>query len=425
MNIYFSGIGGVGIGPLAEIATDAGYQVQGSDREETTITRQLQDRGVSVHIGQDGHFLRQCHEKQPIDWFVYTSALPADHPELQLAQELGIRTAKRGELLKHIIAEKNLKLIAVAGSHGKTTTSGMLIWLFQQLHIPVSYSVGTTFSFGPSGRYMPQSEYFVYECDEYDRNFLQYYPDVSLITSIEHDHPDTYPTELDYIEAFRQFIGQSKQVIMWQADNTLLDATGADGWILDYNEVMQDITLPGNHNRRNATLVAKTAEYLQIGSRPDVVQAINSFPGTDRRFERLANNLYTDYAHHPSEIAATLQLARELNDHVVVVYQPHQNARQHAVMQQYTDSFDLAEKIYWVPTFLTRENDPSLHVFQPQDFIARLDNKQNAEPAELSDSLWQTIQTALQEDKLVLCMGAGTIDDWVRSKAASLSQSES
>lgn len=424
MNVYFSGIGGVGIGPLAEIAVDAGYHVQGSDLLETPITRQLRKRNVSVSIGQDGSFLRECHEHQPVDWFVYTSALPADHPELRLAQELGIKTAKRDELLKHIIADKNLKLIAVTGSHGKTTTTGMLIWLFKQLNIPASYSVGATLSFGPSGKYTPGSEYFIYECDEYDRNFLQYYPDVSLITSIEHDHPDTYPTELDYIEAFRQFIAQSKHVIMWQADNTLLDTDAGAGWILKPNDIPQDITLHGNHNRRNATLVAKAIEYLQITDSKNVIEAINSFPGTDRRFERLAENLYTDYAHHPSEIASTLQLARELNDHVVVVYQPHQNARQHSIMQQYADSFELAEKLYWVPTFLTRESDSSLRVFQPQDFIEHLDNKQIAESAELDDELWQKLEAARSAGKLVLCMGAGTIDSWIRQKAAALSQSE-
>jgi len=423
MNVYFSGIGGVGIGPLAEVAADAGYRVQGSDREETAIVRQLENRGITVHIGQDGSFLRQCHEKRPIDWFVYTSALPADHPELLAAQELGIKIAKRGELLKHIIAEKNLKFIAIAGSHGKTTTTGMLIWLFQQLQIPVSYSVGATLSFGASGRYAANSEYFVYECDEYDRNFLQYFPDVSLITSIEHDHPDTYPTEMDYIEAFRQFIGQSKHTIMWQADNTMIDANASDGWILSHQDLLQSITLPGNHNRRNATLVAKAAEYLQLADQSQVVNAINSFPGTDRRFERLAENLYTDYAHHPSEIAASLQLARELNEHVVAVYQPHQNTRQHKIIDQYTDSFDLAEEIYWLPTYLSRE-DSSLAVLEPQDFFEHVNNKA-VHPAEMNDELWQNIQEARKAGKLVLCMGAGTIDDWVRQEAASLSQSES
>ena len=144
MNIYFSGIGGVGIGPLAEIAADAGYAITGSDREESPMTRALQQRGVTISLNQDGTFLQQQHESSPIDWFVHTSALPHDHPELSLARSLGLRTAKRDELLAHIINEKKLKLIAIAGTHGKTTTTGMIVWLAKYFGIPVSYSVGTT-----------------------------------------------------------------------------------------------------------------------------------------------------------------------------------------------------------------------------------------------------------------------------------------
>lgn len=157
MNIYFSGIGGVGIGPLAEIACDAGYDVTGSDLNESLITKELRDRGIVINNLQDGVFLKTQHSEKPIDWFVYTSALPDNHPELLQARELGIKTAKRDELLAYIISDKKLKLIAIAGTHGKTTTTGMMVWTLQQLNIPVSYSIGTTISFGPSGKFDPNS----------------------------------------------------------------------------------------------------------------------------------------------------------------------------------------------------------------------------------------------------------------------------
>lgn len=195
MNIYFSGLGGVGIGPLTEIARDAGETVMGSDLHESLLTEELRTQGVKVNIGQDGSFLKACHDESPLDWFVYTAALPADHAELMLAKELGIRTAKRDEFLAEFIKAHNLKLIAISGTHGKTTTTGMTVWTLKQLGIPVSYSVGTTISFGPSGAYDPQSEYFVYECDEYDRNFLHFFPYVSLLPSVDYDHPDTYPAQ--------------------------------------------------------------------------------------------------------------------------------------------------------------------------------------------------------------------------------------
>ncbi|MDB5160515.1 MAG: murC [Candidatus Saccharibacteria bacterium] len=414
MNIYFSGLGGVGIGPLVEIARDAGHTIMGSDLSESLITEELRDQGVMVNIGQDGSFLRESHGATPIDWFVYTSALPDDHAELVLANELGIRVSKRDEFLAYIIQEKDLKLIAIAGTHGKTTTTGMMIWTMKQLGIPISYSVGTTISFGPSGQFDPKSEYFIYECDEYDRNFLNFHPYLSLITSIDYDHPDTYPTENQYTTAFKEFITQSEHTIMWRTDADYIENTDEKAWILD--EVLT-LPLAGAHNRRNATLVSKAIEYLAVAKDDDVVTALGTFPGTDRRFERIGDNLYSDYGHHPKEIAATLQLARELSDHVVLVYQPHQNRRQTRIQKDYLDQFELADEIYWLPTYLSRE-DPDEPILTPEELTQNITNKASIHVAEFDDTLWNDIQKARSEGKLVLCMGAGTIDSWVRERNA-------
>lgn len=414
MNIFFSGIGGVGIGPLAEIALDAEYGVQGSDLKNSQLTDTLAERGVPISFTQDGAFLEACHELKPLDWYVHTAALPSDHPELRTAKKLGIKTAKRDELLAQIIKEKNLKLIAVSGTHGKTTATGMMVWTMKQLGIPVSYSVGTTLSFGPSGAFDPASEYFVYECDEFDRNFLHFSPFLTLLTSIDYDHPDIYPTKADYTTAFKQFINQSGATIMWGHDNTDVQATAENGWILGDNEVM-NIALPGGHNRRNATLVAKAAEYLKLGQAEKVKTALDLFPGTDRRFERLADNLYSDYGHHPAEITATLQLARELSEHVVLVYQPHQNVRQHEIRAQYTDCFKDAELVYWLPTYLSRE-DPSLPILSPEELVKNVANKSAIHFADLNSELWDHIQQARAQGKLVLAMGAGSIDTWIRQQ---------
>ncbi len=416
MNIYFSGIGGVGIGPLAEIAQDAGYSVQGSDVADSLVTDRLRKRGIAISLTQDGTFLQACHNAQPIEWLIYTAALPPDHPELVRARQLGIRTAKRDELLARIIDEKNLKLIAVAGTHGKTTTVGMLVWLFQQLGVPASYSVGTTLSFGPSGKFDPGSEYFIYECDEFDRNFLHFSPYLSLITSVDYDHPDTYPTENDYATAFQQFASQSKQLILWQADNANIRVAADKAWILGDSEVLP-LHLPGAHYRRNGTLAVKAIEYLQLASNDPTVAILNRFPGTDRRFERLADNLYTDYGHHPTEIAAMLELASELSDHVVLVYQPHQNVRQHEIRDQYRDCFQGAKAVYWLPTYLSRE-DPTLPILTPTQLSENVVNKDVIRIAELDEQLWSNIQAARNAGKLVLAMGAGNIDGWIRAKLA-------
>lgn len=408
MNIYFSGIGGVGIGPLAEIAHDAGYDVVGSDREDSLMMNALQKRGITITTVQDGAFLREQHEKSPIDWFVYTSALPDNHPELVQARELGIRTAKRDELLAHIIKEKNLKLIAVAGTHGKTTTTGMVVWLAKYFGVPVSYSIGTTLSWGPSGRYIPGSEYFVYECDEFDRNFLHFHPYVSLVTSVEHDHPDTYPTAEDYDRAFRQFALQSESLFSWRE---LAHVFGETDTITYLDEVSPYVRLHGEHNRRNASLVLAALEQFGLPAKY-AADGINKFPGTNRRFEKLADNLYSDYGHTPTEIAATLQMARELSDHVILVYQPHQNVRQHEVKDHYTDAvFANAETVYWLPTYLSREN-LDLAILSPDDLSKHVSN---VIVTDLDDTLWQTINKARAQGKMVLCMGAGTIDGWIRA----------
>lgn len=411
MNIYFSGIGGVGLGPLAEIAFDAGYTVLGSDPNPSLMTHQMEKRGIIISQDQSGSFLSESQDARPIDWFVHTSALPADHPELLAAQRLGLKISKRDELLDHIINEKGLKLIAVAGTHGKTTTTSLFVWAFKQLGMPISYSVGTTMPFGPSGHYDPASTYFVYECDEYDRNFLQFHPYLAIIPSLSYDHPDTYPSENEYINAFKTFVSQSKGSIFWRDTRDKLGDI-PEAWVLGDND-KADIRLPGEHIRRNANLVVKAFERLGIPG--DVTSTINNFPGVDRRFEKLSDNLYTDYAVHPKEIAATIAMARELNENVTVIYQPHQNVRQHTVKDMYTDCFIGAKQIYWLPTYLTRE-DPSLATLTPQVLTSNLTNRDIAHFAEMDDELWGDIEKARSQGSLVLIMGAGTIDGWVREK---------
>jgi UDP-N-acetylmuramate--alanine ligase len=412
MRIYFSGIGGVGIGPLARIAHDAGYHVLGSDAIRSRMADEIESLNIPISYDQSGNFLQSSHEQSAIDWFVYTAALSDDHPELIKAQELGIKVSKRDELLARIINEKNLKLIAVAGTHGKTTTTGMLIWTLMQLGLPISYSIGTTLSWGPSGHYDPKSDYFIYECDEFDRNFLHFTPHLSLITSIEYDHPDTYPTEEEYQSAFRQFTYESNMVILWQEDADYIKSYYSSAWSLQDNETLR-ITLTGAHNRRNGTLVLKALERLAIGEHSKNKKLLEQFPGSDRRFEKLADNLYTDYGHTPTEIKATLQLARELSDEVILVYQPHQNIRQHEIHDQYTNViFQNADRIYWLPTYQSRE-DPILPLLTPEELTSNL---ANVHISNLDDSLWSEIQHHREIGHLVLCMGAGSIDGWVRNK---------
>ncbi len=411
MNIYISGISGTGMGPLALMAEDAGMKVFGSDRAPGAITNELVNHGVKICLGeQDGEFLKACAKNEGIDWFVYTSALPDNHPELLMAKKLKLKMSKRDELISYLVKKLKLKMIAVAGTHGKTTTSAMIVWAAKQLGFPISYLIGTTLPFASAGSYDPNSEYFVYEADEYDRNFLAFHPWLAVIPVVTYDHPDIYPTEKAYAEAFRQFEHQSEQVLRG-------------------DEIATEINLAGEARRYDATLALDViqriaprkrglAGLMDKKRRKQIVAAINSFPGVGRRFEQVSEGYYSDYAHHPEEVAATVEIAKEEADRrglrgVVALYEPHQNTRQVELIDQYADAFTGVKKLYWLPTYLTRE-DPNLKILQPEDFIAKLSDKKLAEPAELTPELSDELHKWHEKGYLILLMTAGPADLWLR-----------
>lgn len=401
MNLYISGISGTGMGPLALMAKAAGFNVCGTDLSKGAVYDELIKAGIEVEIGeQDGGFLRE-KAKDGIDWLVYTSALAADHPELKLAKELGIKATKRDELTAFLIEKLNLKMVAVAGTHGKTTTTSMIVFAAKKLGLPAAYIVGTTLNFAPSGAYHEGDKFFIYEADEYDRNFLKFHPWLAVLPSVSYDHPDIYPTKEDYLAAFEQFKSQSDKII---------EDADVDG-----------IKLAGAARRRDAALAAMAIKEMAPETEmTKIVEILNEFPGVGRRFERLADGIYTDYAHHPEEIAATIDVAideAELRNKkgVVVVYQPHQNTRQHEMYDKYFDAFIGAEKIFWLPTYLTREN-PELKVLTPADLITWLSNAERAEVAELDDELYKRVIEYRDDGYLVLLMTAGPADGWLREK---------
>src|SRR5207244_2538158 len=203
-----------------------------------------------IDIGQSLEAMATAHDLAPIDCFVYTSALPPDHHELAFCREQGIKLSKRDELLNQILREKNLKLIAIAGTHGKTTTTAMVVWLFKELGLSVSYSVGAKISFGEMGQYEPDSNYFVYECDEFDRNFLAFEPYISLISGVSWDHHEIFPTREDYQAAFQEFISQTKWTLIWQDDFDYLNLQANDHYSVEdpSNPKINDIHLAGRYN---------------------------------------------------------------------------------------------------------------------------------------------------------------------------------
>jgi UDP-N-acetylmuramate--alanine ligase len=428
MHIYFSGIGGTAIGPLALIARQAGYTVSGSDKQDSQYIQYLKKHGISdIHIGQTYEQIAAAHDKEPIDWFVYTSALPLeqrDAPELRFCSEQSIRTSKRDELLNLIIQEKNLKLIAVAGTHGKSTATAMVVWLFNQLGLPDSHSVGAKISFGEMGQYEQGSEYFAYEADEFDRNFLAFEPYISLITGVSWDHHEIFPTREDYQQAFREFIEQSRHTVMWQEDFEYLGLEQSAKLLVQQsdNAGISTIQLQGLYNRLDAWLAIQTVHQITSAPVEDLIAYMNDFPGLQRRMEQIIPSLYSDYAHTPEKIrgamSVALEMAADTGQKLVVLYEPLTNRRQHYMLNDYHDCFAGAEQVYWLPSYLARE-DPTQRIIPPEELIAHLDDPTIAVPAERDDSLKRTIQAHLDKGDMVVGMvggGGNSLDEWLRKE---------
>jgi len=430
MHIYFSGIGGTAIGPLALIAKQAGYTVSGSDKQDSQYIHYLKKQGVTdIHIGQTADQIAAAHDRQPIDWYVYSSAVAIenpDAPELAFCREQSIKMSKRDELLNRILQDKNLQLVAIAGTHGKTTTTAMVIWLFQQLGVPVSYSVGAKIPFGPMGQYAGDSKYFVYECDEFDRNFLEFEPHISLITGVSWDHHEIFPTREDYQEAFREFIEQSGRTYLWEEDFEYLSLEPAEEvFSLDSSEPgIHELQLAGLYNRLDAWLAIHAVQQATGASKQVLTEHMNRFPGLQRRMEELLPNLFSDYAHTPEKIrgamSVALETARARDKSLVVIYEPLTNRRQHYMLDAYGDCFEGAEKLYWTPSYLARE-DPDQRIIPPDELISHLTNRRIAQSASLDDKLEHAIRQHLENGDMVVAMaggGGGSLDEWLRTRFA-------
>ncbi len=405
------------------VAQQAGFTVSGSDKQNSEHIEYLKSHGITnINIGQSRAFIAEMHKVEPVDWFVYSSAVAIENPnspELRFCSNEHIKTSKRDELINFIIKEKNLKLLAIAGTHGKTTTTAMLIWLLKQLGKPVSYSLGAKLDFGELGEYAAGAEYFIYEADEFDRNFLAFHPYMSLITGIDWDHPDIYPTRDNYEAAFHDFIDQSKWTIFWQKDFTKLGLEPKEAFLV----LAQDdpnlslFSLKGEVNRKDALEVVQAVRALTDLPELELIDRMNDFPGLSRRFEEIVTGLYSDYAHTPEKIRGALQTAEEMaGKDVVVVYEGLHNTRQHFIQEDLRDLFSPVKKLYVVPSYLARE-DPKLPVLSPQDIINLMTHPENAEPSQADEKLLQTIKSHLTAGDLVLCLsagGGGSLDEWLR-----------
>jgi UDP-N-acetylmuramate--alanine ligase len=288
--------------------------------------------------------------------------------------------------------------------------------------VSISYNIAADISFGEASQMESGSQYFVYEADEFDRNFLAFKPFYSLITGIDWDHPDIYPSRDDYNQAFREFLANSDKYVIWDADAARLELPEAKNQIVlddEDSQIDEQLRLIGRVNRLDAWIVAHAVQQITGKPFSELIEHLNNFPGLSRRFEQLVPGLYSDYAHTVPKIRGALNAAYEVaGDNVVVVYEGLHNTRQHFIKNELKHLFDGAKKIYIVPSYLARE-DPSLPLLKPDDLKHLLDDivQTRTEPAELSSTLYNSIKQHLAEKDLVICLsagGGGSLDEWLR-----------
>ncbi|MFT3891991.1 MAG: UDP-N-acetylmuramate--L-alanine ligase [Anaerolineales bacterium] len=398
-HVHFIGIGGSGLSAIARLLLESGYTVSGSDRALTPFADEVRKAGAHVYVG---HHPRNI---QGADWIVRSSAVTDDNPEVEAAKSAGIPVYKRADFLGRLMEDK--KGIAIAGTHGKTTTTAMTAWVLSELKRDPSFIVGGVLNnLGVNARAGKGSP-FVIEADEYDRMFLGLKPQIEVVTSLEHDHPDCYPTYESMMEAFEKFVEllpndgtlivcvedvgaaslipqarkAGKNVVAYsvQGDKTIASPL----WVMarevkpntrggfDFvassnisnaglNSVEVSLQVPGEHNVRNALAVLAIIETLGL-STEKAARALAEFTGTGRRFQLRGEvdgiSIFDDYAHHPTEIKATLAGARARfpKRRIWAVWQPHTYSRTQTLFLDFARAFKDADEVIVTEVYAARE----------------------------------------------------------------------
>ncbi len=434
-HIHIVGIGGSGMSAIARVLLErGGYRVSGSDRSLSDTGRALADLGATVHVG---HRAEQVEEA---DLLFVSSAIPADNEEVQAARARGVPVIKRPQVLAWLTAP--YQTIAVAGTHGKTTTTAMIVRLLMEAGLDPSFVVGGVLP-GLSNARAGQGPYFVIEADEYDRTFLGLRPQVAVVTNVEMDHPDCYPTYGDVQAAFAAFLAGVREGgwVVACADDpgvaALLPGLPAGQRVLRYGlgpegdlraeavslaglpsfELVSDgrraerfdLRVPGLHNVQNALATLSVAQVLGI---PEAVthRALASYTGVARRFELKGEahgiTVLDDYAHHPTEVRATLAAARARFGarEIWAVFQPHTFSRTEALLADYRHSFDDADHVLVTPIYAARESDE--HRVTSATLVEAVEHRDVRRVRDLEAAV-ALLAGSLQAGDVLVTMGAG------------------
>jgi len=340
--LHFIGIGGAGMSGLALVCRELGATVSGSDRVDSSYMERLRAAGIEPAIGHDAANLPDGAEA------VVSTAISEDNPELALARERGLAVHHRGELLAELCREK--RLIAVAGTHGKTTTTAMLVWALREIGADPAFFVGGEVpGLGPGGAVANAGwgagEWVVAEADESDASFLKLKPEIAVVTNIEMDHHSRWGSLAELHAAFDRFTAQAGGVARFD-----LDSPGPSHLHL---------AVPGAHNVLNARAALAAVDGTGLDVKVAAI-ALTGFPGVHRRLElkgeRSGARIYDDYAHHPTEVRAALTALREMDPaRLVAVFQPHLYSRTKAFGDQFGAALALADEVAVLDVYPARE----------------------------------------------------------------------
>jgi len=436
--IHLIGIGGIGLSAIAKILLAQGVSVSGSDLKASPLTVELEKLGAKIFIGHRAENIGE------VDLVLITSAAHGDNPEVVEAKRRGIRVEKRYEFFPELT--KGKKVIAVAGTHGKTTTTGMIGMILTRAGLDPSVIVGGMIPELHGNARAGKGEYFVIEADEYDRAFLGLTPWIAVVTAIEMDHPDIFRDVAAVEEAFREFMTQvepdgivigcgddervAKEIKVikgntlrygfgaendWRAMDVKPNALGGNDFAVEHNQLPltnYQLRIPGSHNILNALAAIAVAD--ELGIEPRVVQeTLRDFRGAERRFQIIGEfngvTVIDDYAHHPTEIRATLAAARDRYPKRALwaVFQPHTFSRTRALLEEFARAFDDADHVIVTEIFAARETE-TLGV-SGRDVVARMSHRDARFIANM-DGVVEYITQHTRAGDVLITLGAGDVN---------------
>lgn len=438
-HIYFCGIGGISMSGLARVLLEKGFKISGSDQNASNITKDLEDRGIKVFIGQNKENITD-----DVDMMVYTAAIHDDNPEFIIAKEKNIPLISRAQLLGYVM-EQYKNSVAISGTHGKTTTTSMLSYILLDANIDPTISVGGVLKKIEGNIYIGKGDTFITEACEYTNSFLELNPTIGVILNIEEDHMDFFKDIDDIRNSFKEFVKNTSdegciiinnnienneeiikdfkgQVIRYGNENSDCFATnisyngfGYPTFDLNYKgDLYRDIKLGvgGKHNIDNALAAVCVAFCLgvKIG---DIKRGLAEFKGADRRFElkgKLGDiTIVDDYAHHPSEIEATLDIAKKYpHKRLVVVFQPHTYTRTKAFFEDFANSLKNVDQVVIAKIYPAREvDDLGMSAVLLSQRVNKLGG--NSLSFDSFDEIEKYLLENLTEGDLLITMGAGDI----------------